>query len=291
MTEQRAHTVQFPQQPYILTHALQQFFVATHLLADPPYTNATIGIAIGEAGIGKSAAIRYAQEQRAQQNASSHLAIVRSFPRMTESSFIMGLCDAIDETSPPRKHLKTAEVAEHLTHHNVRLILVDEADRLNKAHLALLVSLVDIAQCSFFLVGLPSLHQQCLKFPQVWSRTSLWLQLSPPSFDEILYIVLPELIAPGWIFHPEQKDAQRIAKRLWACASPSLHRLRALVNIASLIAQWRDQPRVTGACIDEAIAWSAVHAIPPASALTPQASTKQVEKRSLEMNASPCPQD
>jgi hypothetical protein len=288
MTEQYVRTLLLPQQPYILTDVLQRLLVATCLLSDSPQT---IGIAIGEAGIGKSTALRYAQEQQGQQNASSQLVVVQCSPRMTASALITKLCSMIDETSATRGYFKIGDVVESLSHHNVSLILVDEADQLIEDNLTLLVHLFNATQCSLFLIGRPSLCQQCQKVPQLWSRISLRFQLSPPSFDEILYAILPGLIAPGWIFHPEQKDAQRIAEQLWACASPSLHRLRALVDMASRIAQWRDQPRVTGACIDEAIAWWTVHAMPLAPALTPQESTKQIEKRPLEMNASPCPQD
>jgi hypothetical protein len=140
-----------------------------------------------------------------------------------------------------------------MSQHDIRLAILDEADRLNDVCLDVVCSLVDAARCSLLLVGLPPLFQRCLRQKQLVDHIGIYLDLQSPTFSDVLYSVLPAFVFPGWIFDPNQDEDRVLAEQLWTCAAPSLRQLHSLVSMASHMAQITGNSVVTRACIQESI--------------------------------------
>lgn len=248
-----------PEQSYIQTCILQQICISASFLVDQPRHHTMIGIAVGEPGIGKSVALQYAQEQLALRDTPPKIISLRVLPGTTVPTLVRGIGHEIDDSAYTREWNIIESLTQRMSQHDVRLVILDEADRLNDACLDVVCSLVDAAHCSLLLVGLPTLFQRCLRQKQLVDRIGIYLNLRSLTFSDVLYSVLPAFVFLGWIFDPDQDEDRVLAEQLWTCAAPSLRQLHFLVSMASHIAQITGNAVVTRACIQEAIQHHCTH--------------------------------
>src|SRR6266487_550800 len=261
-------------QPCIQTSTLQSFVGMAKFLADTQYTSAMIGIAVGAPGIGKSVGIRsYQQEELRQEGVSSTSISITVHPRPTPHALIGWLMVALEGKTSAMRHSSTLDdLVETIDRQNRRLVILDGADYLNDACLDILCTLFDRIHRPLLLVGLPPLLQRSLNHPHLFDRVGLTLKLVPLSYEEVLQVVLPSLVFPGWVFDPDLEADRLLGEQLWEYASPSLRRLSNVLQAASTIVLRGHEPKVTEACIRYAMQ---LQAPPRERQLTIQARLKE----------------
>jgi DNA transposition AAA+ family ATPase len=132
-----------------------------------------------------------------------------------------------------------------LKQRHVRLLAVDEADKLQNEHLEVLRMLLLETPCSLLLIGLPSLLSRIEKYGRLVTSASFSLQFLQLSDEEMFTSFLPQLTLPGWVFHPKNETDLYMGKYLWRNTRPSLRRLITILAYASLITQERGMPTIT----------------------------------------------
>jgi AAA domain-containing protein len=243
-----------PKQPCIQTSTLKSFVGMAKFLAEIRHTSAMIGIAVGAPGIGKSEGIRSYQEELMQEDVSSTSISVKVHPRPTPHSLITWLMVALEGTTNARRRSSTLDdLAEAIDRQNRQLVILDGADRLYGGCFDVLCTFFDRIQRPLLLVGLPQLLLRSLNHSQLFDRIGLTLKLVPLSYEEVLQVVLPALVFPGWVFDPDQEADRLLGERLWEYNSPSFRRLRNVMQAASTIAHIEHEPKVTDACIRHAM--------------------------------------
>ncbi len=246
---------------YIQTSTLQSFVALGNLLTATSNYTPMVGVAVGDAGIGKSVSRLYYEGLLARQEGSARAISLCVLPRLTPTLLIGQLFGGLGEPLPAgRSASRLDDIAGALRLHGLPLVMLDEADRLSNQCLDLLCSLFERTGCPCLLVGLPSLLQQCQKHAQLWNRIGACLKFLQLSFDEVLHRVLPALDVAGWEFDPAREADFLLAKQLWEAACPSLRRLRTVLGTASTLAHMRHEPRITSSCVQEALRWL----LPPA---------------------------
>jgi hypothetical protein len=244
-----------PGQSCIQTSMLQSFVGMAKFLADTQHTSAMIGIAVGVPGIRKSVGIRsYQQEELMQEDVSSTSIAITVHPRPTPHALITWLMMTLEGATKARRCSRTLDdLVETIDRQNRQLVILDGADRLNDACLDILCTLFDRIQRPLLLVGLPQLLLRSLKHPQLSDRIGLTLKLVPLAYEEVIQVVLPALVFPGWVFDPYQEADRRLGEQFWEYTSPSFRRLSNVLQAAGMIALREHEPKVTGACIRHAM--------------------------------------
>lgn len=244
-----------PGQPCIQTSTLQSFVGMAKFLTDTQHTSAMIGIAVGVPGIGKSVGIRsYQQEELRQEGISLKSVAITVHPRPTPHALISWLMVAFEGKTSTIRHSSTLDdLTEAIERQNRPSVILDRAEYLNDACLDLLCTLFDKIHRPLLLVGLLQLLQRSLNYPQLFDRIGLTLKLASLSYEEVLQVVLPALIFPGWVFDVGQEADYLLGEQLWEYTYPSLRRLSNVLQAASTIALREHEPKVTGACIRHAM--------------------------------------
>ncbi len=242
------------EQAFIQTSILRIFVDVAELLTETCCCKAIVGLAVGAPGIGKSASLLCYQELLARKEIPVKAISIRVSPCPTPSSLIGQLSDALGE---PILAMRTAsrlnDIAAAARLQDLRLMMLDESDRLNDRCLDLLCSFLDMVRCNCLLVGLPSLLQRCQKHEWLRSRVGMCVKFTPLSFEEVLYRVLPALTFPGWEFDPTREADCLLAELLWEGVSPSLRRLLIVLGNASTLAHMQHEPRITDSYIQQAL--------------------------------------
>ncbi len=133
------------------------------LLTDPKRLYPTIGVVIAWAGEGKTIAAQYCQDViEARFQGILPVTIKVKVPiRATSRSVLMKILKQLGERpkSGDNGSLLAEEVAIVMRRYDLRLIIFDEADRLNDDSFEAVRDLLDRTGCPILLVGLPSLLQ------------------------------------------------------------------------------------------------------------------------------------
>jgi len=212
-----------------------------------------IGIATGSAGIGKTVALSYLHHTLAQEethSAQSSLVLTAS-PVLTPSRWVSQLLQLLDASPDHPGHSLSAMLRQQ----GIHLLSIDNADLLKTETWEMLHMLSDETPCSLLLVGHPVLHRHLEQHPYLMDRVSLTLDLHPASFDEVLHVILPLLAGDQWAFQAENKEDQRLAAELWSHVSPSLRRLRNVLDTASALARRWHESGITPASLSQALTW------------------------------------
>jgi len=135
---------------------------------------------------------------------------------------------------------------------DLQLLIVDEADRLNRATFELLRQLLDKTGCPIVLVGLPRIKQIISVQEKFNSRVAARISFEPLQGQEIVEHFLPELVLPHWEFDPHNEEDKAMGYMIWKRVSPSLRNLRNLLVDASASAELRGAERITPLDIEEA---------------------------------------
>ncbi|HEY7416593.1 MAG TPA: AAA family ATPase [Ktedonobacteraceae bacterium] len=136
---------------------------------------------------------------------------------------------------------------------DLKLLIVDEADRLNRATFELLRQLLDKTGCPIVLVGLPRIKQVISVQEKFNSRVGARVSFEPMQAQEIVKHFLPKLVLAHWEFDPQNTEDQAMGYALWKKVSPSLRNLRKLLVDASVSAELRGAERITSLDIAEAL--------------------------------------
>jgi AAA domain len=141
------------------------------------------------------------------------------------------------------------EAAEIIRATDLRGIFTDESDQLEADSLEFLRYVYDKTGCSVIIVGLPSIMTVIQRHEQLEGRIGHELQLLPPTVNEVLDTILPELIIPHWFYDPANEADREMGQDLWVHARSSFRELRLLLVRASQfsedVAKTPDQARIT----------------------------------------------
>lgn len=152
------------------------------------------------------------------------------------------------------------EVALAVLRHDLELLLVDEADRLNADSYEVLRHVYDRTGCPIVLVGLPQILEIITPQEKFASRITMHLPFPILTKDEVLDLFLPELALPCWRFDPASAADRALGALIWQRCAPSLRRLRDLLQVASTLAQGHGHKRVTAADVRAALSWAPYNA-------------------------------
>ncbi len=220
----------------------------------------TMGVVTGFPGVGKSIAIQAFLLNLAKRSHTGSPACIdiRVKPDSTPKAFVEDLLLRLEAQRAPRletnRYRLADRAAELIVSHDIRLIFVDEAEQLNEGGFEFLRYLFGKTGCPLILAGdgriLPMLARQ----PKFSSRTSLYQEFLPPSDEELLQVVLPQLHFPGWVFDPAQASDQAMGQEMWDRAKRSFRNLRTILQFASSIASMDESlSRITPAYLDTQI--------------------------------------
>ena len=247
------------QQP-IKTSNVERVITAMTILTHPEKRYATMGIVTAPSGCGKSIATLFGQktiESRYQRVLPATIR-VKLEPRSTTVAFTDTILDALGEKSKGRTiDARAKDAAKGLRRNDLRLIILDEGDRLKEDNFEVVRYLLDRAGCPFLIVGLPHIYSVIDRQEKFAGRVSLRVDLDPLELDEVLNLVLPGLVFPRWSFDPHNEADRLMGAEIWKMVCPSLRKLRNLLELAGITAGARHAPAIALPHIEEAFGWLA----------------------------------
>lgn len=245
-------------QPLIETTNLKRTHMFLRLLMDPERPTPTMGVITGLAGVGKTIATQeYIAHVAPNTQTTLPMAIkVTVRARSTPRALAKNVLDGLQEKAKGSNIYEIGDdAAEAMDRNDLKLLLVDEADRLNEDSFEVLRHLFDKTGCPIVLVGLPTILSVINRHEKFRSRVGLRLSFVPLEEQEILTVVLPQLVIPRWVYCAENEDDQKMGKAIWKKVKPSLRNLTNLLSTASLFAKAYQSPAITAAHIQEAFVW------------------------------------
>jgi DNA transposition AAA+ family ATPase len=233
------------------------------LITDPERSSPTMGVITGLAGIGKTIATQdYLDSVAPHAHTALPTAIkVKVMPRSTPRALAKTVLDGLLEKPKGNNIYEMAdEAALAIERNELKLIVVDEADRLNEDSFDVLRHLYDKTGCPIVLVGLPSILRVIERHEKFSSRVGLRMHFLPLELEEVLTVVLPGLVIPRWCYNPTQESDRLMGTEIWNKVNPSLRKLTSLLELASQTARVNDAPSISIATIEEAFEWMATQA-------------------------------
>ena len=194
--------------------------------------------------------------------------------RSTSRTLLTDILTALGE-KPRRRNERIQQLSEDaaaaIERNDLRLIILDESDRLREESFELVRYLVDKTGCPQLLVGLPKILRVIEGHEKFDSRVGRRMSFDPLELDEVLHVVLPEVVFPFWTFDPENEEDYLMGTEIWRKVHPSLRKLRNLLETASDIAEVRKAPKITLPIVREAYTWalSQRECYQPAQSATP----------------------
>ncbi len=228
------------------------------LLTDSERSSPTMGVITGLPGMGKTIA---AQDYLDNLPPHAHTALpvgikVKVMPRSTPLALAKKIMESLMEKSRGKNIYEIAdEAAAAIERNDLKLIIVDEADRLNEDSFEVLRHLFDKTGCPIVLVGLPSILRVVDRHEKFSSRVGLRMQFLPLELKEALNVVLPGLVIPRWTYDPNREADCLMGEAIWNKVTPSLRKLTNLLYLASQIARANEETSITQVCIEEAFQW------------------------------------
>lgn len=140
---------------------------------------------------------------------------------------------------------RTRFCGAYIERYDLRLIIFDEADRLNDDSFEAVHHLLDKTGCPILLVGLPNLVQVIKRHDKFDSRACLQISFQPLPLNEVLDVVLPSLVYERWSFHSKDTTDREMGEDIWRKVSPNLRKLRSLIDTANILAIAQNQPKIT----------------------------------------------
>jgi len=247
-------------QKTIQTNNVKRCKAFLRLITDQQRSSPTMGVITGPAGIGKTIATQdYLDSVAPHAHTALPTAIkVKVMPRSTPRALAKTVLDGLLEKPKGNNIYEMAdEAALAIERNEVKLLVVDEADRLNEDSFEVLRHLYDKTGCPIVLVGLPAILRVIEHHEKFSSRVGLRMHFLPLELKEVLTVVLPGLVIPRWCYDPEQESDCLMGTEIWNKVNPSLRKLTNLLEIASQTARVSGLPRISKETIEEAFGWMA----------------------------------
>jgi DNA transposition AAA+ family ATPase len=247
-------------QKIIQTNNVKRCRSFLHLLTDPERSTPTMGVITAPAGTGKTIATQYYLDSLVPH---SHTALpiaikLKVMPRSTPRALAQTVLDGLQEKPKGRNIYEMAdEAAKAIERNDLKLLVVDEADRLNEDSFEVLRHLYDKTGCPIVLVGLPSILRVIERHEKFSSRVGLRMQFRPLELEEVLTVVLPELVIPRWTYDPNNTTDQTLGTDIWNRVNPSLRKLVSLLELASQTAKIQKATTISKTTIEDAFQWMA----------------------------------
>jgi DNA transposition AAA+ family ATPase len=241
-------------QDYILTRNNRRFETFIGMLTDPT-APPTIGSITAKAGMGKTIAINKYMNHHGKEafvNGLPTIARCKIPTNSTGATVARELLLSVGE-SPPlsgNKHIIAKLVSEAIMINGVKMIFVDESDRLNSDSFDVIRSVYDKSGCVFVIVGLPQILRVINKHEQFSSRVGLRMKFEPPTLDEVLDVILPDLVVPNWQYNVEDETDRTLGIAAWKM-SGSFRRLRNLLDRAASLCRMRNEERIVIPTLEE----------------------------------------
>jgi len=230
------------------------------LITDPERGSPTMGVITAPAGTGKTVATQnYLDGLVPHAHTALPIAIkLKVMPRSTPRALAKTVLDGLLEKPKGNNIYEMAdEAARAIERNDIKLIVVDEADRLNEDSFEVLRHLYDKTGCPIVLVGLPSILRVIEHHEKFSSRVGLRMQFLPLELEEVLTLVLPGLVIPRWTYDPDKTTDQMMGTEIWNKVNPSLRKLTNLLELASQTAKTNQATTITTDIIEEAFQWMA----------------------------------
>jgi DNA transposition AAA+ family ATPase len=245
-------------QPLIETRNVRRCRSLMRMITDPQRRTPTMGVISGVAGVGKTIAAQYYLDSLPPhaQTALPTAIKVKVMPRSTPKALAQTILDSLLEKPEGRNIYEIADKAAVAIERNyIKLLVVDEADRLNEDSFDVLRHLFDKTGCRIVLVGLPNILSVIDKYEKFSSRVGLRMPFVPLTIKEVLDTLLPGIVLPCWTYDPEKPTSRQLGEKIWHKVNPSLRNLQSLLETASQMARDEELPAITADLIDEAYLW------------------------------------
>jgi DNA transposition AAA+ family ATPase len=245
-------------QPLIETRNVKRCRSLMRMITDPRRRTPTMGVISGVAGVGKTIAAQYYLDSLPPhaQTALQTAIKVKVMPRSTPKALAQTILDSLLEKPEGRNIYEIADKAAVAIERNyIKLLVVDEADRLNEDSFDVLRHLFDKTGCRIVLVGLPNILSVIDKYEKFSSRVGLRMPFVPLTIKEVLDTLLPGIALPCWTYDPENHASRQLGEKIWHKVNPSLRNLQSLLETASQMARDEELPAITADLIDEAYLW------------------------------------
>ncbi|HRW97997.1 MAG TPA: ATP-binding protein [Cyclobacteriaceae bacterium] len=236
-----------PGQALIDTKNNRAFETFVTILTDEK-SSPTIGCVTGISGVGKTIAIeKYMQQYVKGFIVGLPSVIALKIPtNATARTVASELARSLGE-KPPRsgnKHDIAEMVTRIIENNGVKLIFVDEADRLNRESFDIIRYVFDRTGCKFVIVGLPDVLNVIERHQQFSSRAGLRMKFERPDLDEVLSTILPNMVVPQWKYHPNDDADRKMGILAWEM-SGNFRRLRNLLERAGSLCRLLKSPYIT----------------------------------------------
>jgi type II secretory pathway predicted ATPase ExeA len=248
-------------QPIIKTSSIKRFRNLTILLQDDTKQYSTMAAVTGTAGIGKTVAV--SSIMASFNTAQAHtglppIAMITLQPRPTPRSIAAEIARTMQQREPGRKttYEISRDVATLIERNDIKLLIVDESDRLDEHGFDLLRSIFDTTNCPILLTGLPSLLKVISRYEKFESRVGIKMMFEPLKQDEVLNEFLPGLVFPGWRYDPESVADREVGIFIWERVGPSLRKLRNILQLASQTCVACKAEKITLEHVKEAMKWA-----------------------------------
>ncbi len=248
-------------QPPIMTSNVNRLISFVDILTDPLVRYSTIAVVTASAGMGKTIAAQICHDELLSR---FHTVLpfcirVKVVGRSTSLNLPLDILTELGER--PKRVNKTIQLlskdaAMAIERNDLRLIILDESDRLREDSFELVRYLLDKTGCPHLLIGLPKILTVIESHEKFDSRVGRRMSFDPLEFDEVLTVVLPQLVFPLWTFDPKNEEDHSMGFEIWRKVRPSLRKLRNLLETASTIARGRNEPKITLPIIREAYTWA-----------------------------------
>lgn len=249
-------------QPPIQTSNVKDLLTFTYLLTDSDRLYSTIGVVTAWAGEGKTIAALVCQREIEScfQSILPTTIRVKVMPRSTSKILAKNVVEELGEQAKGDNSSQLAsDAALAIERNNLRLLIFDEADRLNDDSFEVVRYLLDTTGCPILLIGLPNLLTVIRRQEKFDSRARLRMSFKPLSLEEVLTVVLPGLVFPRWSFDPNNETDRQMGEAIWRKVYPNLRNLRSLLDTANILAKAKGEEKITLPLMNDAYARFMAH--------------------------------
>jgi Cdc6-like AAA superfamily ATPase len=211
----------------------------------------SIGLFTGPRGVGKSSSVAAFMQEMGMENSSllpPYIAF-EAEPGSTPRALANSIYHCLGETSQPRQTRSdiVKGIKDVLRNNLVRLIIIDEADRLNNLSLDVVRSITDDQECriSVALFGIDELRSIVENDKRLKDRIYPCMKFEAPKLDEVLNTILPQIVMPRWEYDSGDNGCIEMGEYIYKLAGSSIRKMRILIQSASHTAQDVGDEKIT----------------------------------------------